>query len=148
MKRLHDHTVVIRPEDNGTFVAYVPSILGCHAWGRTPEEAQAELANVFAMINKEGKELSEKSNNSIHVFTDNRIFKTKKKFEEEIDFACPRCKQDCIFFYGEISRMELNISKNDALVMDILDLFQKLNLIWNWRAKQRKIIFRKNYFKY
>jgi predicted RNase H-like HicB family nuclease len=111
MKRLHDHTVVIRPEDNGTFVAYVPSISGCHAWGRTPEEAQAELANVFAMINKEGKELSEKSNNSIHVFADNRIFKTKKKFEEEIDVVCPRCKRDCIFLWRDFKNGTQHIEK-------------------------------------
>ena len=46
----HDFTVILRPDDNGTFVAYVPAIPGCHAWGRTPEEAQVELVNVFEMI--------------------------------------------------------------------------------------------------
>jgi len=53
MKRLYDYTMVIRPDDNGTFVAYVPTIPGCHALGRTPEEAQAELVNVFDMISEE-----------------------------------------------------------------------------------------------
>jgi predicted RNase H-like HicB family nuclease len=53
MKRLYDYTVILRPEDNGTFVAYVPAIPGCHAWGQTPEEAQAELINVFGMIQEE-----------------------------------------------------------------------------------------------
>ena len=51
----------MRPNDNGTFVAYVPAIEGCHAWGKTPEEARAELVNVFDMIceeyTKEGKKL-------------------------------------------------------------------------------------------
>ncbi len=56
MKRLYDYTIVLRPEDNGTFVAYVPAILGCHAWGQTSEEAQEELANVFDMIAEEYKE--------------------------------------------------------------------------------------------
>ena len=56
MKRLYDYTVILRPEDNGTFVAYVPAIPGCHAWGQTPEEAQAELINVFEMILEEYKE--------------------------------------------------------------------------------------------
>jgi len=56
MKRLHDYTIVLRPEDNGTFVAYVPAIPGCHAWGRTPEEAQSEIANVFEMIKEEYRE--------------------------------------------------------------------------------------------
>ncbi len=50
---INDYTVVIRPDDNGTFVAYVPAIEGCHAWGRTPEEARAELANVFDMVAEE-----------------------------------------------------------------------------------------------
>lgn len=56
MKRLYDYTVVLRPDDNGTFVAFVPAIPGCHAWGQTPEEAQAELLNVFDMIRDEYKE--------------------------------------------------------------------------------------------
>ena len=56
MKRLYDYTIILRPEDNGTFVAYVPAIPGCHAWGQTPEEAQAELINVFGMIMEEYEE--------------------------------------------------------------------------------------------
>lgn len=51
--RLEQFTIVIRPDDNGTFVAYVPAIPGCHAWGRTSGEARAELNNVFAMIVEE-----------------------------------------------------------------------------------------------
>jgi predicted RNase H-like HicB family nuclease len=53
MSRLHSYTVVIRPDDNGTYVAYVPAIPGCHAMGKTPEEAKAELADVFDMIVEE-----------------------------------------------------------------------------------------------
>jgi len=56
MKRLYDYTIVIRPDDNGTFVAYIPAIPGCHALGRTPEEAQAEIINVFEMIKEEYEE--------------------------------------------------------------------------------------------
>ena len=56
MKRLYDYTIIIRPEDNCTFSAYVPAIAGCHAWGKTPDEAQAELINVFEMIQDEYKE--------------------------------------------------------------------------------------------
>ncbi|HEY7066599.1 MAG TPA: type II toxin-antitoxin system HicB family antitoxin [Chloroflexota bacterium] len=44
------YTVVIRPDDNGTFVAYVPAIDGCHAWGRTADEARTALDDVFDMI--------------------------------------------------------------------------------------------------
>jgi predicted RNase H-like HicB family nuclease len=56
MARLEEYTIVIRPDDNGTFVAYVPAIPGCHAWGRAPDEARAELANVFEMIKEEYEE--------------------------------------------------------------------------------------------
>lgn len=53
MHSLESYTVVLRPDDNGTFVAYVPAIEGCHAWGQTLEEASAELVNVFDMIRDE-----------------------------------------------------------------------------------------------
>ncbi|MBE9199151.1 MULTISPECIES: type II toxin-antitoxin system HicB family antitoxin [unclassified Nodularia (in: cyanobacteria)] len=56
MKLLQDYTTVIRPDDNGTFVAYVPAIVGCHAWGETPNEARVELVYVFDMIQEEYKE--------------------------------------------------------------------------------------------
>jgi len=57
MKSLQDYTVVIRPDDNHTFVAYVPAIDGCHAWGGTSAAARAELDNVFAMILEEYQEM-------------------------------------------------------------------------------------------
>lgn len=53
MKSLQDYTIVIRPDDNGTFVAYVPAIPSCHAWGQTVDEARAEIVNVFEMIQEE-----------------------------------------------------------------------------------------------
>ena len=56
MTRLHNYTMVLRPDDNGTFIAYVPVIPGRHAWGRTPEEAQAELVTVFELIKEEYEE--------------------------------------------------------------------------------------------
>ncbi|NJR37799.1 MAG: type II toxin-antitoxin system HicB family antitoxin [Leptolyngbyaceae cyanobacterium CSU_1_4] len=63
MRSLRNYTIVLRPDDNGTFVTYVPAIAGCHAWGQTSEEAQAELVHVFEMIRDEyqeaGQELPE-----------------------------------------------------------------------------------------
>jgi predicted RNase H-like HicB family nuclease len=53
MKSLNNYTIVVRPDDNGTFVAYIPAIKGCHAWGKTEQEARLELNNVFDMIQKE-----------------------------------------------------------------------------------------------
>jgi predicted RNase H-like HicB family nuclease len=58
MPSLENYTIVLRPDNNGTFVAYVPAIAGCHAWGRTWQEAQAELVHVFAMIVEEYQEAS------------------------------------------------------------------------------------------
>jgi predicted RNase H-like HicB family nuclease len=53
MVNLQNYTIVIKPDDNGTYVAYVPAIPGCHAIGQTSTEAQAALAHVFAMIAEE-----------------------------------------------------------------------------------------------
>jgi predicted RNase H-like HicB family nuclease len=53
MVDLQNYTIVIKPDDNGTYVAYVPAIPGCHAIGQTSTEAQAALADVFAMIAEE-----------------------------------------------------------------------------------------------
>lgn len=50
---LNRYTRVVRPDDNGTFAAYLPAIPGCHAIGDSPAEAEAELANVFHMIVEE-----------------------------------------------------------------------------------------------
>jgi predicted RNase H-like HicB family nuclease len=55
MRSLKNYTVVLHPDDNGTFVSCVPAIAGCHAWGQTVEEAQAELIQVFDMIRDEYK---------------------------------------------------------------------------------------------
>ena len=53
MKLLSDYTVVVRPDDNNTFVAYIRAIEGCHAWGESEQEARLELNNVFSMIKDE-----------------------------------------------------------------------------------------------
>jgi predicted RNase H-like HicB family nuclease len=53
MKSLVDYTIIVRPDDNNTYVAYVPAIKGCHAWGKSEQEARLELNNVFDMILEE-----------------------------------------------------------------------------------------------
>lgn len=61
MPAISEYTKVIRPDTNGTFVAYIPAIAGCHAIGSTADEAERELVNVFSMIEQEyldsGKQL-------------------------------------------------------------------------------------------
>ena len=61
MSLLESYTVALRPDDNGTFFAYVTAIEGCHAWGQTSEKARTELANVFDMICEEYKEEGKKT---------------------------------------------------------------------------------------
>ena len=56
MVNLNCYTIVIKPDDNGTYVAYVPAIPGCHAIGRTSAEAQSALVDVFEMIAEEYQE--------------------------------------------------------------------------------------------
>ncbi len=48
-----DYQMVCRRDDNGSYVAYLPALEGCHAIGSTPEEAQQELRGVFEMITEE-----------------------------------------------------------------------------------------------
>lgn len=50
MKNINNYTIIVRPDDNGTYVAYIPAIKGCHAWGETPENARLELNHVFEMM--------------------------------------------------------------------------------------------------
>jgi predicted RNase H-like HicB family nuclease len=61
VERLEQYTVVVRPDDNGTFVAYVPAIPGCHAWGETAAQARIELDHVFEMIRDEWSVASDRA---------------------------------------------------------------------------------------
>jgi predicted RNase H-like HicB family nuclease len=56
MVSLSSYTIVIKPDDNGIYVAYVPAIPGCHAIGLTSIEAQAALEEVFLTIAEEYEE--------------------------------------------------------------------------------------------
>ncbi len=67
MKSLSDYTIILRPDDNGTFVAYIPALKGCHAWGETLEEARSELNHVFEMIHEEYLEAGKTLPNDVEV---------------------------------------------------------------------------------
>ena len=56
MKSINDYTVVVAPNTESSWWAYVPAIPGCHAVADTPGEARAELENVFAMWVEEYEE--------------------------------------------------------------------------------------------
>lgn len=67
MKNINNYTIVVRPDDNGTYVAYIPAIKGCHAWGETPEDARLELNPVFEMISEEYLEEHQELPNDVEV---------------------------------------------------------------------------------
>lgn len=67
MKAITDYKIILRPDDNGTFVAYIPAIKGCHAWGNNPEEARSELNNVFEMIREEYLEAKQPLPNDVEI---------------------------------------------------------------------------------
>ena len=46
--QVYQFTVVIEP-DEGAFHAYAPSLPGCHTFGDTVEEAQANLKEAIAL---------------------------------------------------------------------------------------------------
>jgi predicted RNase H-like HicB family nuclease len=51
-----DYKIVLYRQDDGSWVAEVPSLPGCYALMATREEALAELAGVFRMIAEEYRE--------------------------------------------------------------------------------------------
>ena len=71
MNSLIDYTIVVRPDDNNTFVAYVPAIKGCHAWGKSEQEARLELNNVFEMIKEEYLEERKTLPNDVEIMVAN-----------------------------------------------------------------------------
>lgn len=53
MPELSDYKTVLYRQPDGSWVAYVPAIDGCHAVMSTREDALKELQNVFDMIREE-----------------------------------------------------------------------------------------------
>ena len=53
---LHDYKTILYRQEDGWWVAEVPSVFGCYALMSTREEALAELEKVFAMIAEEYRE--------------------------------------------------------------------------------------------
>jgi predicted RNase H-like HicB family nuclease len=53
---LENYKIVLYRQENGSWVAEIPSIPGCYALMPTREEALAELSAVFQMIAEEYRE--------------------------------------------------------------------------------------------
>jgi predicted RNase H-like HicB family nuclease len=58
--RFEDYKIVLYRQENGSWVAEIPSIGGCYALMKAREEALAELPNVFSMIEDEYRERGQK----------------------------------------------------------------------------------------
>jgi len=41
--------VIIEPDEKGTFHGYVPSLQGCHTWGKTLEETKKNLREAIEL---------------------------------------------------------------------------------------------------
>ena len=54
--RFDDYKIILYRQDNGAWVAEIPSLPACQALMNTREEALAELQNVFSMIEEEYRE--------------------------------------------------------------------------------------------
>ena len=54
--KFEDYKIVLYRQDDGSWVAEIPSIPGCYALMPTREEALKELAGVFNMIAEEYRE--------------------------------------------------------------------------------------------
>ena len=54
--KFEDYKIVLYRQENGSWVAEIPAIGGGYALMKTREEALAELANVFGMIEDEYRE--------------------------------------------------------------------------------------------
>lgn len=59
--KFEDYKIILYRQDDGSgWVAEIPAIGGCYALMKTREEALAELANVFGMIEDEYRKKGQK----------------------------------------------------------------------------------------
>jgi predicted RNase H-like HicB family nuclease len=56
--KLEDYKTILYRQEDGSWVAEIPSIVGCYALMPTRQEALAELSSVFEMIAEEYRERS------------------------------------------------------------------------------------------
>lgn len=51
--KFDDYQMILKRDTNGSYVAYLPAIEGCQAWGENRYSAENELFYVFEMIAEE-----------------------------------------------------------------------------------------------
>lgn len=54
--KFEDYKIILYRQENGSWVAEIPSLPACYALMKTREEALAELVNLFSMVEDEYRE--------------------------------------------------------------------------------------------
>ena len=47
MKGSYTYRIIIEPDENNTYHAYVPALRGCHTWGESIEEARENIRDAI-----------------------------------------------------------------------------------------------------
>ena len=45
--KLYTYRVIVEPDENNTFHAFVPALPGCHTWGETFDEARRNVRDAI-----------------------------------------------------------------------------------------------------
>lgn len=45
--KYYSYRIIIEPDENNTFHAYVPALSGCHTWGKTLEETRQNIRDAI-----------------------------------------------------------------------------------------------------
>lgn len=45
--KFYSYRIIIEPDENNTFHAYVPALPGCHSWGESLEETRANIRDAI-----------------------------------------------------------------------------------------------------
>lgn len=45
--KLYTYRIIIEPDENNTFHAYVPALVGCHTWGNSLDEARQNIRDAM-----------------------------------------------------------------------------------------------------
>lgn len=44
----YSYRIIIEPDENNTFHAYVPALAGCHTWGNSVEDARKNIKDAMS----------------------------------------------------------------------------------------------------
>jgi len=47
--KTYTYRIIIEPDENNTFHAYVPALSGCHSWGETIDQARRNIRDALGV---------------------------------------------------------------------------------------------------